>query len=205
MCGRYNLIASPEEIGALFECGEVPDFPPRYNIAPTRPVAVIRRDHGMREFVLMRWGLLPSWARDPAALTLIFNARSESAAEKPAFRAAMRRRRCLIPATGFYEWQKVGKGPKRPHHIRRPDGGLFAPEDFSRWLDTGSNPPPAVADILQPVADSYFEAYPISPRVNSAESDDPDVVAPLVGADTPPEAPPRRRGKQDDAAQLPLF
>ena len=111
MCGRYTLTASPEVLRALFRYAEQPNFPPRYNIAPTQPVAIVRLVEGKRQFALVRWGLLPSWVKDPKTFTLLINARGESAAEKPAFRAAMKRRRCLIPADGFYEWQS-GRRPQ---------------------------------------------------------------------------------------------
>ena len=126
MCGRYNLTAPPEAVREMFGYDEQPNFPPRENISPTEPIAVVRARVGKPEFALMRWGLIPSWAKNPADLPRMFNARAESAAEKPSFRSAMKRRRCLIPATGFYEWQKTGPRTKLPHHIRRPDGGVFA-------------------------------------------------------------------------------
>jgi putative SOS response-associated peptidase YedK len=109
MCGRYNLTAPPEAVRDLFGYREQPNFPPRENISPTEPIAVVRHRQGHPAFALMRWGLIPAWAKSPADLPLLFNARSESAAVKPAFRSAMRRRRCLIPADGFYEWKREGK------------------------------------------------------------------------------------------------
>ena len=105
MCGRYVIISTPEAIRALFGYGEQPNFPPRYNVAPTQPIPIVRLVDGKRSFALMRWGLLPSWVKDPKTFPLLINARGESVLEKPAFRNAMRRRRCLIPTDGFYEWQ----------------------------------------------------------------------------------------------------
>jgi putative SOS response-associated peptidase YedK len=122
MCGRYTLISAPEAIRALFKYPEQPNFPPRYNIAPTQPIAVVRIVEGRREFVLLRWGLLPSWVKDPREFSVLFNARGESVLEKPAFRSAMRYRRCLIPFDGFYEWTQKGKR-KQPHYIHSRDGG----------------------------------------------------------------------------------
>ncbi|MBN8999142.1 MAG: SOS response-associated peptidase [Rhizobiales bacterium] len=107
MCGRYVLAVKPEDVEAEFSMIRIEWFPPRYNIAPTQPILVIREGKAGREAALVRWGLVPSWAKDPADLPLLFNARSETAAAKPAFRSAFRRRRCLIPASGFYEWLKV--------------------------------------------------------------------------------------------------
>jgi putative SOS response-associated peptidase YedK len=109
MCGRYTLTMSPDEMKRLFRYPEMPNFPARYNIAPTQPIAVVTAEHGERHFRLMRWGLIPSWVKDPQSFSLLINARAETAAEKPAFRASMRYRRCLVPASGFYEWRRVGK------------------------------------------------------------------------------------------------
>jgi putative SOS response-associated peptidase YedK len=122
MCGRYTLTSAPEAIRALFRYDEHPNFPARYNIAPTQPIAIVRMVDGKRQFALVRWGLLPSWVKDPAAFSLLINARGESVCDKPAFRAAMKRRRCLIPADGFYEWQATGKGPKQPFYVHARSG-----------------------------------------------------------------------------------
>lgn len=136
MCGRYTLTATPETIRALFRYAEQPNFPPRYNIAPTQPIAVVRLIDGQRHFALMRWGLLPSWVKDPKKFTLLINGRGESAAQKPAFRAAMKRRRCLIPADGFYEWKAIGSR-KQPFYIRAKDG---APLAFAGLWETWTGP-----------------------------------------------------------------
>jgi putative SOS response-associated peptidase YedK len=125
MCGRYAVTTVPEAMRALFRYLNQPDFPPRYNIAPTQPVPIVRISEGRREFALMRWGLIPSWVKDPRGFSLLFNARGESAAEKPAFRNAMKRRRCLFPADGFYEWKQDGKA-KRPYFVRLKAGGPMA-------------------------------------------------------------------------------
>ncbi|WP_181699184.1 SOS response-associated peptidase [Chthonobacter albigriseus] len=125
MCGRYTLTMTPEELKRLFRYVETPNFPPRYNIAPTQPIAIVRGEHGECHFQLVRWGLIPSWVKDPDSFTLLLNARSETAAEKPAFRGAMRHRRCLVPASGFYEWRRVGT-TKQPFFIRPRDGGVVA-------------------------------------------------------------------------------
>jgi putative SOS response-associated peptidase YedK len=125
MCGRYTLTSAPEAIRALFRYAEQPNFPPRYNIAPSQPIGIVRLVEGERHFALVRWGLLPSWVKDPKAFTLLINARGESAAEKPAFRAAMKRRRCLIPADGFYEWKATGER-KVPYYVRAKSGRPLA-------------------------------------------------------------------------------
>jgi putative SOS response-associated peptidase YedK len=102
--------------------GPVGPFPPRYNIAPSQPVLIVRLDaKGERELVLVRWGLIPSWVKDPREFSTLINARSETAAEKPSFRAAMRHRRCLVPTDGFYEWTGPA-GSKTPHLIRPRSG-----------------------------------------------------------------------------------
>ena len=125
MCGRYTLISNPEAIRALFRYAGRPNFPPRYNIAPTQPIAVVRLFEGRREFALLRWGLIPGWVKDPRAFSLLFNARGESVLEKPTFQSAMRYRRCLIPFDGFYEWKRTGTR-KQPHYVRARNGGPMA-------------------------------------------------------------------------------
>lgn len=108
MCARFTLRASAEVVAGLFEVDELPAEPPRYNIAPTQPVvAVIERKAGGRAAKLFQWGLIPSWAKDPSIGPRLINARAESLAERPAFKNALARRRCLIPADGFYEWAEI--------------------------------------------------------------------------------------------------
>jgi putative SOS response-associated peptidase YedK len=125
MCGRYCITSAPEAIRALFRYPDRPNFPPRYNVAPTEPVPIVRLTEGERRFGLARWGLIPSWVKDPKRFALLINARGESVNDKPAFRNAMKRRRCLFPADGFYEW-KVEGGRRRAFHARRPGGGPLA-------------------------------------------------------------------------------
>jgi putative SOS response-associated peptidase YedK len=110
-----------------FQLKEAPPIEPRYNIAPSQKAPVIRpsRDGSAGEFVFLRWGLIPSWAKDPKIGYKMINARAETLSEKPAFRVAFKKRRCLIPANGFYEWKREWDG-KRPYFIGRKDGGLFA-------------------------------------------------------------------------------
>jgi putative SOS response-associated peptidase YedK len=120
MCGRFVITSAPDALRRLFGYMEQPNFPPRYNVAPTQPIPVILSDNG-RHFRLMRWGLWPAWVKDPRKFTLLINARAESIKEKPAFKNAIRRRRCLIPADGYYEWH-ASDGIKRPYFIHRRDG-----------------------------------------------------------------------------------
>jgi putative SOS response-associated peptidase YedK len=268
MCGRYTLTATPEEVRRLFRYVDNPNFPGRWNIAPTQPIAIVAPSQGERRFMLVRWGLLPSWCKDPKTLPLMINARVESVADKPAFRGALRHRRALIPASGFYEWQKLPNGRKQPYHIRPVSGlvgfaGLWetwlgadgseidtaaiittaanrtlapvhdrmpavvSPEDYDAWLDTANVGAREALALLKPVPEDFFEAVPVSERVNRVVNDDKSLVAPLseplaaapaAGKDAPPrdapppaaEAAPAARAKRTAAGakrdrQLDLF
>jgi len=125
MCGRFALSATPEEVLALFAYDERPNFPPRGNISPTDPIAVVTQEGSHRHFRLMRWGLLPGWLKEPEGFPVLFNARGETIATKPTFKSATRHRRCLIPADSFYEWSTVDK-KKTPYRIHKPDNAVFA-------------------------------------------------------------------------------
>ena len=125
MCGRYLITSAPEAFRRLFRYREQPNFPPRYNVAPTQPVPIVRVVEGERQFALVRWGLIPAWVKDPRAFSLLINARAESVNDKPAFKNAMKRRRCLILADGFYEWKTEGTR-KRPYVARPKEGGPIA-------------------------------------------------------------------------------
>ena len=126
MCGRFAFYSPAEAAAALFGASASLDVAPRYNIAPTQDIAAIRSDKaGNRELAMLRWGLVPSWAKDPAIGNRMINARAETAATKPAFRSAFRDRRSLVLADGFYEWQKVERA-KQPFYIRMRDGRPFA-------------------------------------------------------------------------------
>jgi putative SOS response-associated peptidase YedK len=126
MCSRYSLTSPPEAVRSYFRHRQTEGFPPRYNIAPTQPVHIVHIGHtGERELRLVRWGLLPPWVKDPATFGLLTNARAETINEKPSFKGAIRHKRCLVPADGFYEWTGP-KGAKRPHLISPKAGGLMA-------------------------------------------------------------------------------
>ena len=127
MCGRFSLSKSDQDVADLFRVRDVPALRSRYNIAPSQPVAAVLVAQGASERQLrhLAWGLVPSWADDPAIGDRMINARSETAATKPAFRAAFKHRRCLVPADGFYEWRKAG-WRKQPHFISLEDRALFA-------------------------------------------------------------------------------
>jgi putative SOS response-associated peptidase YedK len=138
MCGRYRLSRRKQILEEHFDSvsGEE-DWSPRYNIAPTQPVPVIRQNprQAVRELSLLRWGLVPSWGRDISMAASMINAWSETASSKPAFREALQSRRCLIPADGFYEWQRTGK-TKQPYCFEVSDGQLFAFAGiWDRWQD----------------------------------------------------------------------
>jgi putative SOS response-associated peptidase YedK len=220
MCGRYMLTTPVDALRQLFLFTERPNLAPRYNIAPTQDVPIVRRtrDGTGRELIMVRWGLIPYWAEDPKIGNRLINARGESVARTAAFREAYQRRRCLVPADGFFEWQKVGRD-RQPLLVRRqdlapfafaglwerwpqPGGGvlrsctiitcpanelvapvhdrmpvILAPDDHERWLD------PSRADgrdLLKPYPAPELEAYPVSPRVNSPQNDDPECIAPLA-------------------------
>jgi len=136
MCGRYSIVMTPDEMRGQFGYPELPNFPPRYNVAPTQPIPLVRLWEGRRQFTLMRWGLLPSWVKDPKAFTLLINARADTVNDKPAFRNAMKYRRCLIPADGFYEWKREGTS-KRPYLIRMKSKAPFA---FAGLWETWTGP-----------------------------------------------------------------
>jgi putative SOS response-associated peptidase YedK len=238
MAGRFALTAAPEEVEAMFATGDIEDFPPRYNIAPTQPILLVTagfpRDPGSnrpdRRSLLVRWGLIPGWARDPRKMSLLFNARSETAAHKSAFSAAMRHRRSLVPASGFYEWQS-GSEPRQGYWVRPRRGGLIAfgalmetwlepggseidtaailttaangalasirdrmplviePGDFARWLDCRNHEPRDVADLMRPLDPDFFEAIPVSDKVNKVANVGADLQEPIAASPVPPKPP----------------
>jgi len=226
MCGRFSLSQERERVEAHFGVAGIVPYPPRYNIAPTQPILAVtaapRRREGSnlpdREALVMRWGLLPSWVKDPGDFPLLINARAETAATKASFRAAMRHRRCIIPASGFYEWKRDKPGRRsQPFWIRPADGALvgFAglhetwigpdgseidtcailttqasrdlafihervpvtlmPQDYAAWLDCRDRTPADVAALLAPPPEGFYEAIPVSDRVNKVANADPSV------------------------------
>ena len=141
MCGRYTVTASAREIAETFGAQVDADLEvrPRYNLAPTQMAPVVLVKDDARRLELRRWGLIPFWAKDPKIGNRMINARSETAATASAFRAAFRSRRCLVPASGFYEWAP-GK-PKRPHYVHARDGGLLAFAGLHEtWRPEGAEP-----------------------------------------------------------------
>ena len=137
MCGRFSRHHKPDEIAERFDVELIDfDFDPRYNIAPSQisPVIAFQSE---RKMMAAKWGLVPFWAKDPAIGNKLINARAETLAEKPSFKNALAKRRCLIPADGFYEWQKKSKGPSQPYFVRLNGGGLFA---FAGLWELWKNP-----------------------------------------------------------------
>jgi len=194
MCGRFVIELSPELVKAIFGLAESPALPPRYNVAPTQLVPVIRQGaDGQRHLDLLRWGLVPTWAKEVGAG--LINARAETVAQKPSFRQAFRQRRCIIPASGFYEWQKVDKG-KVPYYVHMADG---SPMPFAgiweAWrsptgevlescaiLTTGANATVApIHDRMPVILNPAAFALWLDPAVHSAEQ-----LAPLLDP-CPPE------------------
>src|SRR3712207_3486651 len=132
MCGRYSASRPPDLTEETYAARVVdPPPPPSWNVAPTDPCAVVVDRGEGRELRTLRWGLIPSWADDPRIASRLINARAETVAEKPAFRVALARRRCLVPADGWYEWRD-----KQPHFISRGDGPLAFAGLYERWQDT---------------------------------------------------------------------
>ena len=188
MCGRFVITSAPEALRQLFGYLEQPNLPPRYNVAPTQPIPVVVNENG-RHFRLMRWGLWPAWVKDPRKFTLLINARAETVKEKPAFKNAIRRRRCLIPADGYYEWQSF-EGGKRPYFIRRRNG---CPIGFAgvteTWIGPNGEEVDTVAIVTAPAsADLAVLHHRVPVTIDARDfefwldcrSDEADTVTPLM-------------------------
>jgi len=203
MCGRYALHANPEVVALMFGLSEIPAYQPRFNIAPAAQVLIIRKN----EAAMVRWGLVPRWAKDPSIGARMNNARAETVAEKPSFREAYRKRRCLIPASGFYEWT-LENGRKQPYYVYPSAGELFAFAGlWEPWQDlqtcavitTDANAKMrAVHDrmpvivpraeyanwleggegLLQPCPDEAIAIRRVGRAVNDARNDNPRLIEP---------------------------
>jgi putative SOS response-associated peptidase YedK len=168
MCGRFAIKSTPDYLRRLLGFVERPNFPPGYNIAPMQPIPIVRIENGARHFALVRWGLIPSWVKDPRKFALLINARAEGIMEKPSFRAAIRRRRCLVPADGFYEWRREGK-LKRPYFIRARGGEPMAFAGiWETWadssggeIDTAAIITCAANAVLQPIHERMPAVIPL--------------------------------------------
>jgi len=135
MCGRFTLHGPGDELKAYFEVDGLDACPDRYNIAPTQNVLAVRLEDGRPGFAELSWGLVPAWAKDRSVGYKMINARSETAAQKPSFRSSMKQRRCIIPASGYYEWLKVGK-EKQPYYVRHSEDSFLAFAGlWERWVD----------------------------------------------------------------------
>lgn len=248
MCGRFALIQKVQAVEEIFAVPGIEEFPARYNIAPTQPILLVTAGFGRaagsnlpdRRALLVRWGLIPGWAKNPKDMPLLINARSESVNGKPAFQAAMRHRRSLVPASGFYEWKRDGQGSGQPYWVRPRRGGVIAfaalmetwaepggaeidtgamltaaatgriaeihhrtpivvePKDFDRWLDCRRQEPRDVADLMRAPDPDFFEAIPVSDKVNKVANTGPDIQDEVAEIATPPKPVTER-------AQLSLF
>ena len=207
MCGRFAITLPPEAVRAFFRYVEQPNFPPRYNIAPTQPIPIVTaRAHSggaERHFQLVRWGFLPGFVKDPKEFPLLINARAETLAEKPSFRAAFKRRRCLVIADGFYEWRRPAageRGPKQPFLIRRIDGapmglaGLYETcvDPNGGELDTACIVTTAANALMAPIHDRMPAMIP------------PELFSRWLDADgvAPAEAQAMLRPAPEDALEL---
>ena len=255
MCGRFSITATAEDVEELFGIDDVEVFPPRYNIAPTQPILMVRQvsrggdgaNRPNREALLVRWGLIPSWVKDVKAFPLLINARSETVIEKNSFRAAIRHRRTLIPASGFYEWKRSGEKKSQAYWVKPRHGGLVAfaglmetylapdgseidtgailttesnrefmpihgrmpvviqPEHFDRWLNVNDHEPRQVADLFAAPEPGFFDAIPVSDKVNKVANSGPEVQdrinlnEPVGKAETKPDKTP------DSKDQMKLF
>jgi putative SOS response-associated peptidase YedK len=184
MCGRFTLTRSAAEIAEHFGLGSVPELAPRFNVAPTQEVPSVRlRSTGERVLELRRWGLVPPWAKDVSVGARMINARVESAAERPAFRDALRSRRCLIPADGFYEWQGRA-GRRRPHHLALPGGGLFAIAGlYARWRGPGGEVVDSCTLLTRPATGAVAALHDRMPLIV-----DPEGYAAWLGRTDDPAA-----------------
>jgi putative SOS response-associated peptidase YedK len=141
MCGRFAFYSPHEAATRLFGVADAPRVEPRYNIAPTRFVATVREAGGPRALAMLHWGLVPSWAKERSIGARMINARSETLAAKPSFRSAFRRRRCLVPADGYYEWQRSGP-VKQPYYVSLGDGRPFGMAGlWEAWRDPATGEP----------------------------------------------------------------
>lgn len=164
MCGRYSFTPLAEAIADKFQVKEVPEISPRYNIAPTQQIATVsvNSESSERQLKMLRWGLIPSWAKDAKMGAKLINARAETVAEKPAFRAAFKKRRCLILADGFYEWQ-TQNGEKQPFYFRLENGEPFAFAGLWEHWEKGDGEPIATCTIITTEANELM--HPIHNRM----------------------------------------
>ena len=173
MCGRYASTLPPELMVELFKLLKSIDLVPRYNIAPTQPIAAIWEAHGRREANFARWGLVPGWVKDPREFPLLVNARVETMAEKPAFRDALKHGRCIIPASGYYEWHTNPDMSKQPYYITMQDGRPMALAGvYSSWMGPNGEEIDSVATITVPTNNQLSKIHHRMPAILRGEEID---------------------------------
>lgn len=196
MCGRYTITAPIEALRELFELESGGDLAPRYNLAPLQEAPVIRVDDGARRLAMLRWGLIPAWAKDPSIAPKLVNARAEGLADKASFRSAFARRRCLVPVDGFYEWQPTGKR-KQPYRITLPDGAPFALAGlWERWAPPGGAAIETFVIVTVPANDQLRPIHDRMPVILPTEAAalwlDPNAPRPVLETLLVPYAGPLR-------------
>ena len=181
MCGRFTLRLPPQELQSFFDLVRVDDYKPRYNIAPTQDIVAIRQTAEGRVGSMMHWGLIPHWAKDRKMAARMINARGETVSQKPSFREPFKRKRCIIPADGFYEWKDVGARYKQPYHITLQDEKPLAMAGlWSEWSDPETGNAVESCTIITTAANSLMQELHdrmpvILPRESWAVWLDPDM------------------------------
>ncbi len=193
MCGRFVSSSTPDQVAAYFGVEQVGEtlLEPSYNVAPTNDVYVVLESGGIRRLEAFHWGLVPFWAKDPKIGNRMINARAETVADKNAFRTAFRKRRCIVPADGFYEWtKKPGQDKKQPMYIHHPDGEPFAFAGlWETWKGEDGVPLQSCTIITGEPNDTMAEIHDRMPAILppsawstwlDTELDDPSVLQPLL-------------------------
>jgi putative SOS response-associated peptidase YedK len=166
MCGRYASTLPPEQMAELFKLLNQLEMVPRYNIAPTQPVVAIWEEAARREAHFARWGLVPRWVKDPREFPLLVNARVETMAEKPAFRDALKHGRCIIPASGYYEWHTGPDKKKQPYYITHADGRPMALAGlYATWVGPEGEEIDSIATITVPANGQLSEVHDRMPAI----------------------------------------
>ncbi len=164
MCGRFTLTKPSNVIASVFQVSDVPESLPRYNVSPSQTIATVRQSDKGRHLSALRWGLIPSWAKDSTMGFKLINARSETVAEKPSFRQAFKHRRCLVVADGFYEWQRTeGKSKKQPYYFHLKENAPFAFAGLWEKWQSSEDETIETCTILTTVANELLE--PIHDRM----------------------------------------
>jgi len=172
MCGRLDLNDTRVEINRVFKTkGGIP-FPPRYNIAPTQPVLTVVNQPAGRDAILMRWGLVPHWVKDPREFSVLINARAETIMEKPAFKSSIKNQRCVVPASGYYEWLREG-GEKQPYHLSLESGEMLALAGiYSTWKGPNGEEIDSMAIVTQEATGALADIHHRTPvHLNEEQMD----------------------------------